>query len=110
MPSPDQPVEMLCRYRLKPGKEREFTTLLARHWPTLHAAGLATAAPARVLRGEDKAGNVAFFETFAWKNGKSAGSAHESAEVMRLWEPMGALCEDMEFWNVQEIDPQQARS
>jgi hypothetical protein len=23
---------------------------------------------------------------------------------MQLWEPMGALCEDMEFWEVEALD------
>ena len=45
------------------------------------------------------AGNVAFVETFAWKSDDAARTAHETPEVMRLWEPMGALCADMEFWH-----------
>ena len=98
-------VDTLCRYLVKPGKEQEFTEILARHWRTLRDAGLATGEPARLLRAEDKAGNVAFIEMFAWKDGNSAQTAHETPEVMRLWEPMGALCQDMEFWSVQAHNP-----
>lgn len=93
-------VDILCRYRLKPGKEEAFAELLARHWPTLKELDLATDEPARILRAGDHAGNVAFIEMFAWKTPDSSQTAHETPEVMRLWEPMGALCEDMEFWEV----------
>lgn len=99
----DGPVDMLCRYRVKKGKEAEFARLVHQHWGTLHRLGLATDRPARVVRGEDKAGNVAFVELFSWKSGASAHTAHQTPEVMRLWEPMGALCDDMEFWNAHAV-------
>ncbi len=97
------PVETLCRYLVKPGMEREFQSILARHWKTLHEAGLATEQPAQLLRADDKAGNVAFIEIFHWRTADSAQMAHETPAVMRLWEPMGALCRDMEFWHVQPL-------
>ncbi len=53
MPRKDGPVENLCRYLVKPGKEQAFADLLARHWDTLHDAGLATDEPARVFRAQD---------------------------------------------------------
>jgi hypothetical protein len=97
------PIPVLCRYRVKPGMEKEFAALLREHWPTLQGAGLVGGQPAKVLRGEDQAGNIAYIETFAWKDAASIGAAHQSAAVMKMWEPMGALCLDMEFWHVQEI-------
>jgi len=96
----NDPIPILCRYRLKPGAESEFAELLQQHWPLLHRLGLVTEAPAKVQRAGDKAGNVAFIEEFAWKDAQAPQSAHESVDVMRHWEPMGALCEDMEFWEV----------
>jgi hypothetical protein len=93
-------VDVLCRYRVKPGQEAAFSELLARHWQVLQQVGLATDEPARILRASDKAGNVAFVETFSWKEQGSSQTAHETPAVMQLWEPMGALCDDMEFWNV----------
>lgn len=98
------PETVICRYQLKPGAEREMLRLIARHWPTLHRAGLVTDDPPRVFRGlaaEGKASHGTpgglIVEIFAWKNSTSAGVAHESPEVMAIWEPMGALCEAMEF-------------
>ncbi len=103
MPDHTQPVPVLCRYRVKPGKADEFAGLLSRHWGVLHELGLATDEPARLLRADDKAGNVAFVEEFSWRDGTSSGTAHETPGVMQLWEPMGALCEDMEFWETSPL-------
>lgn len=88
---------------MKPGQAEAFEEILLRHWPTLHQLGLTTDEPAAMWRGGDKAGNTAFFESFAWRTRDSAQTAHETPGVMQLWEPMGALCEDMEFWNVQTV-------
>lgn len=100
---PSESIPVLCRYRLKPGKETEFLTLLRKHWPTLQEAGLVAPQPARIQRGQDQRGNIAYIETFAWKDHNAIGAAHQSASVMKLWEPMGAFCEDMEFWHVQDV-------
>ena len=98
------PVEMLCRYRVKSARDNEFQALLVKHWKVLHDAGLATDEPARLLRAADKAGNVAYIEQFSWLTEGSAQTAHETPAVMQLWEPMGTLCEDMEFWEVEAFD------
>lgn len=97
------PVPMLCRYLVKPGHEAEFERLLRDHWSTLHAAGLTTDTPARLRRGSDQRGRAAFFEEFSWKGPASAGAAHQTPAVMAMWEPMGAYCSDMEFWNAQDL-------
>ena len=102
--SANNPVDILCRYRVKPGKDTEFQALLTGHWKVLHDLGLATDEPARLLRAGDKAGNVAYIEQFSWKTPDSAQTAHETPAVMQLWEPMGALCDDMEFWEVGSVD------
>ncbi len=98
------PVDILCRCRVKPGKESEFTQSSTAHWKVLHDAGLSTDEPARLQRATDRSGNVAFIEQFAWKDADSSGVAHQTEAVMKLWEPMGALCEDMEFWEVGPLE------
>lgn len=102
----ETPETVICRYRLKPGAEPAMLRLIARHWPTLHRAGLVTDDPPLVLRGKPdpraerephgKAAGV-LVEIFAWKGARSAEIAHQTPEVMAIWEPMGALCEAMEF-------------
>lgn len=110
--SDDKPHTVICRYKVKPGKEQEMVQLLKKHWPTLHAAGLTTNDKPVIYRslpsgrpGEDHhdAPNT-FVEIYSWKNGRSAGIAHETPEVMAVWEPMGALCEDMEFPHFERLD------
>ena len=102
--SPTDPLPVICRYRVKPGRADEFLTHLKRHWQTLHKAGLSTDEPAKIWRCQDKAGNVAFIEHFSWKSGASSGAAHQSPAVMAIWEPMGALCDDMEFWGASPVN------
>ena len=99
MKAKTQAVDNLCRYLVKPGKEQAFLELLERHWDTIHRAGLTTDDPARLVRGTDQAGNVAFIELFSWISPEAIGRAHQDARVMSLWEPMGALCVSMEFWH-----------
>ena len=96
------PIDTVCRYLVKKGHEAAFADLVRDHWGILNAQGLTTSAPARVLKVRDGAENTAFIEMFAWKDSESIQSAHESAAVMKAWEPMGALCENMEFWHVEE--------
>ena len=78
--------------------------LLARHWPTLQRAGLATDEPARVYRSvprrhepDHHAVERTYVEIFAWKSAEGPGLAHQTPAVMAVWEPMGALCEEMHF-------------
>jgi hypothetical protein len=109
--SKDQPLTNICRYKVKPGKAAEFEKLLALHWPALHQAGLVTNEPARAYRGlpsekprgEHGAENV-YIEIMTWKNAKQPALAHQTPEVMAVWEPMGAVCEEMDFPDFELLD------
>jgi hypothetical protein len=92
---------MLCIYRVKDGKDDEFQSLLEKHWPTLRSAGLASEKEARWFRGEGKNGERCFIELFEWKDEKASSVAHETPEVMSVWEPMGALTDGMEFIEIE---------
>jgi len=100
----DAPLLNICRYKVKPGKEAEMERLLAIHWPALHRAGLVTDEPATVYRGlpsgepDGRHGAERIYvELMTWKSARSPQVAHETPEVMAVWEPMGALCEEMDF-------------
>ena len=97
------PVQVLCIYRVKDGKEGEFRPLLEKHWPTLNSIGLVTSDPARWYASKDKSGRHLFLEIFEWKDGNAPQSAHELPEVMAVWEPMGELVEDMEFLDLEAL-------
>jgi hypothetical protein len=97
------PVRMLCTYRLKDGSEADFLRLLDSHWPALRDAGLATGEQAQVFQAKDKAGRTIFIEMFSWNDPDSPGVAHQTPEVMSVWEPMGALTEEMNFWSIEPV-------
>lgn len=102
--SDSQAISMCCIYQIKTGKDEEFRALLVKHWPTLNRVGLVSARPARFYRGSNKAGTTFFVEMFEWKDGNSSDVAHQSPEVMSVWEPMGALTDHMEFIQLDGVE------
>lgn len=100
----DKPLTVICRYVVKAGKEDEMVELLRRHWPALHELGLVTdekpliyrGLPSRKPGGEHGAAST-FVEIFSWKSERSPQIAHETPGVMAVWEPMGGICENMDF-------------
>ena len=106
----------ICQYHVKAGHEAEMEALLAKHWPALRAAGLATDEPAVVYRGlpsqkpDDPHGAAGvYFEMFSWTSDDGPAIAHETPEIMAVWEPMGAICEKMDFPMFEVLDTQRAR-
>lgn len=88
----------LCRYWVKADQEERFKELLRLHWPTFEKLGLVTDSPAHLIfRGEDKEKGIYYVETFPWKDADASRKAHEHAEVMEIWGPMGECCSAMEF-------------
>ena len=108
MSDTETPEIVICTYRVRSDRLEDFIEVLKTHWPTLRKMGLATATPARVYQGQDDEGPV-INEIFTWANGKAPELAHNSPEVMKIWEPLGAMCEarggrpSMEFPHVVEL-------
>jgi hypothetical protein len=105
------PLINICRYKVKPGKEAEMERLLAAHWPALHAAGLVTDEKTRVYRGlpstkpDGRHGaDRVYIEFMVWKDHDAPGLAHQLPDVMAVWEPMGAICEEMDFPGFELLD------
>lgn len=85
--------------------------LLAAHWPALHAAGLVTDEKARVYRGLQSSksngkhgADRVYIEIMVWKDNEAPGLAHQLPSVMAVWEPMGAICEEMDFPSFEPLD------
>ena len=107
--SDKNPVPMMVIYRIHPEHESEFVGLLRKHWPALRSVELATATPARIYRGDSKRstdGKSVFIETFEWVDDKAADIAHQTPEVMSIWEPMGPMLAGMEIIALQPLDEQ----
>ena len=91
------PLNVLCIYEVAQDKEEEFRRVLEIHWPTLHRAGLVSSKPATVLRTKGQGGQVGFIEMFQWKDESSSRVAHQTPEILAVWEPMDSLTNKMEF-------------
>ncbi len=101
----------ICQYKVKAGKEEEMVALLAKHYPALKKAGLVTDDPPLVYRGlpaaqpgGDHGAERVFIEIFSWSTEQGPHLAHQSPDVMAVWEPMGAICEHMDFPNFVPMD------
>ncbi|MCZ6785570.1 MAG: hypothetical protein O7E54_00250 [Planctomycetota bacterium] len=108
----EQPETVICNYQVKSGHEAEFEALLSTHWPALHDAGLTTDTPPLIFRGRASGkpdgrhgAEGRYVEIFEWKHADAAGIAHQTPEIMAVWEPMGAICSDMDFPHFDPIDP-----
>ena len=101
------PVRMLVMYRVKPGREEEFVPLLKKHWPALQSVRLSTDKPAQMFRGTPKRGHgegSLFVELFEWRNATAPNIAHQTPEVMAVWEPMGPMLESMDLIALDPLD------
>jgi hypothetical protein len=93
-------------YKVKEGKDAEFSALLKKHWPTLDAAGLVTSEPAKFWRGKNirsESKGTTWVELFAWKDESSPQVAHQMPEVLAIWEPMTPLLEGMDILHVDPV-------
>jgi hypothetical protein len=83
----------LCTYRVKEDRADEFLGHLRRHWPTLHQFELVTPDHHLILRGAEEDGKPFFVELLSWSSPEAPRLAEQLPEVLRVWEPMGKLCE-----------------
>lgn len=98
-----EPVTTLVWYYPKSGRAEELSRLVAGHWPTLHRLGLATDQPGQVWRAQDKrTGEPFLVELFQWRRSIASEVAHQTPEVMAIWETMGPLLESMKL---AQLDP-----
>jgi hypothetical protein len=100
----EKPVPTLVRYTPKPGGEEALLGLVRQHWPTLVRLGLASPTPVKLWRAYDKdTRKLSFLELFEWKDEGSSNVAHQTPEVMAMWEPMGHVLEKLEIIKVEPI-------
>ena len=99
----DGPVPMLVTYRAKRGHEDALLALVKRHWPVIAQLGLATATPAKIWKTTDRQGRVSFVEMFEWRDAKASDIAHQTPEVMAVWEPMSNVMENLDIATVEPV-------
>ena len=98
------PVTNLVSYYPKAGSEKEFLALLEKHWPTLAKLGLVTKQKPQIWKAYDiRAKKHYFVEMFQWKDDKQSNIAHQSPEVMAIWEPMTPILENMQISEIEAL-------
>ena len=88
------PLTVICRFTVKPAREKEFVKVLAKDWPGLVKLGFATKVKPVVWRHVDETGGPVYFQVFTWTSEEAVNEAHHSPEVMKSWGAMGPLCEE----------------
>jgi len=100
------PVTRLVIYRPKAGKLADLEAIVKQHGSVLRKVGLITDEPVRVYRGTDlrkpEAGTF-LVETFQWRDGSAADVAHQTPDVMAVWETMGPHLESMTLTTLEVI-------
>ena len=105
-PSSPKPVTMLVSYFPKAGREEELLSLLERHWPTLDRLGLVTSMAPQMWQATDTRTNKRYFvELFQWKDAEASDIAHQTPEVMAIWEPMGPILDELQLTEVEPVGP-----
>jgi hypothetical protein len=100
--NPAAPVKNLVTYVAKEGKADELLALVKRHEIALRKVGLVTSEPFKVWKAQNiRTNEVSIVEYFEWKDGKASDIAHQTPEVMAVWEPMGPVLEDLRICEVE---------
>lgn len=91
-------------YRPKKGKEQELLALIRKHGPALESTGLIVGGPPTLYRARNvRSGETAFIEIFSWRDDKASNLAHQTPEVMAVWEPMTPILEQLEINVIEPI-------
>ena len=101
------PVHRLVIYRPKQGHFDQLKAILLSHGPALKKTGLITSDPVKLWSATDlqREGMPLpyFVESFYWRDAKAAGSAHETPEVMAVWETMGPHLEEIKLATLEPL-------
>jgi len=104
-----KPVKTHVTYRPKLGSEAELLAKVKKHWPAISATGLVTDEKAVVYRAINKrSGKEHVIEIFTWRDEEASAIAHQTPEVMAVWETMGPVIESMEIAAIEEVGAEEA--
>jgi hypothetical protein len=87
------PVTVICRFTVKPDREKDFVKILARDWPNLLRLGLATKDEPTVYRHVDESGAPVYFQIMNWASAQAVESAHTRPEVLAVWKSFDEVTE-----------------
>ena len=93
-----QPVKNHVTYRPKKGQEQALLALIRKHGPALQSSGLTVGGAPLVYQARNvRSGETSFIEIFSWRDDQASNLAHQTPEIMAVWEPMTPLLESLEI-------------
>jgi quinol monooxygenase YgiN len=90
----------MALYRPHPGKEEELREILQSHIPTLRAEGLITKREPIIMQAED--GTI--IEIFEWQSREAKDKAHNSPNVMSIWNKISSVAEVVSLSTLKEAE------
>lgn len=90
---------VIASYKVQTGKEKEFESLLEKHWKVLSEQGMLGRPPYHM-----KTGDNVYLEVFEWRTAEEAGKAHTNPEVQKVWEAMGKIAEFVPLSQMKEAN------
>jgi len=103
------PTTVICRFTVRPEREKDFVRFLCRDWPCLLRLGLATKDEPVVYRHVDETGGPVYFQIFHWTDADAPRRAHANPEVLASWTSMDPFLEERggrakcEFPHVEQV-------
>lgn len=88
----------VAAYRAKPGKEDELRQVIADRLPLLRRLGLATDREPILMRSRDGV----FIQISEWASHEAIEKAHETPEVLELWERFTACADFVKLESLAE--------
>ena len=79
----------IAAFRPKPGKEDELLSVIASRLPLLRSLGLATERENITMRSADGV----IVDVSEWVDEEAIARAHQTPEVLAMWERFDACCE-----------------
>ena len=101
---PHLPVTNIVTYVPKKGRESDLLALVKKHEIALRKTGLVTDEPFRVWKAFDiRKERTAYLEYFQWKDGNASNVAHQTPDVMSVWEPMEPMLDELTICEVEPV-------
>ena len=92
---------VIAIYRPVKGREDDLLELVRRHVPILRDLGLATDTPVLALRSRE---NGVILEIFDWMSEDAVKRAHETAEVIALWDDFDVVSDYLALKSLAEAE------
>ncbi|MDP1825603.1 MAG: hypothetical protein Q8L48_20250 [Archangium sp.] len=81
---------VIAVYRPRPGQQAGLDALMKKHLENLRSWGMATDAPAVLLKSKH---DGSYLEIFDWVSKEVVDAAHHDPRVLAMWDAFGKVCD-----------------